>query len=217
MQCDILETKTEEDCRQSWLESSRILEENSVQKRLSADCSNYFHGHNSSSLYYEKWRNETNLAFSLVVHNQIGLFEALLSSIFRPYHSYCIFVDAKATSRFKTLVKALIGCYKANFPKVSIFEPEQTHSIYWSDYSLLQADFVCMTELLKRNKKWSHFLNQAGTVMPQLNIQQMASFVLNVGEVDSIFSMNVISRYLIILIRWAQIISGRGCGIQVRK
>lgn len=66
-----------------------------------------------------------------------------------------------------THFQLLIGFHKLFF-QATIFEPIEKHAIYWSDFSLLKADFVCMKELLKRNKKWSYFINQAGTVMPQV-------------------------------------------------
>ena len=40
------------------------------------------------------------LAFSIMVHDELPLLEVLLSTIFRPYHSYCIFVDGKASPQF---------------------------------------------------------------------------------------------------------------------
>ena len=72
-----------------------------------------------------------------------------------------------------------------------LFEPEQTHPIYWSDYSLLEADFVCMKELTKRSRKWNYFVNQAGTVMPQMDIRNIAEKISKLDGKNSIFSMPV--------------------------
>ena len=84
-----------------------------------SNCSSYFSAVNTTALL-PMLELETSLAFSIVVHNQIGLFESLMASIFRPQNSYCIFIDAKASSKFKTLVKALISCYTHQFPKVNL-------------------------------------------------------------------------------------------------
>ena len=54
-----------------------------------------------------------------MAHDQIGLLESLLASIFRPRYSYCIFVDVKSSIKFKNQVKKLIRCYKQKFPKVN--------------------------------------------------------------------------------------------------
>ena len=49
-----------------------------------------------------------------------------------------------------------------------------------------------MAELIKRSKKWRYFVNQAGTVMPQIDIREASSKIASLGpRNDSIFSMNV--------------------------
>ena len=49
-----------------------------------------------------------------------------------------------------------------------------------------------MSELIKRSKKWRYFVNQAGTVMPQIDIREASSKIASLGpRNDSIFSMNV--------------------------
>ena len=45
-------------------------------------------------------KKQIKLGFSIMAHNELPLLEVLLSTIFRPYHSYCIFVDAKAPQEF---------------------------------------------------------------------------------------------------------------------
>ena len=40
-------------------------------------------------------------AYSVLNHANIGLLEALLSAIFRPHNSYCIYIDAKASETHK--------------------------------------------------------------------------------------------------------------------
>ena len=44
-------------------------------------------------------------AFSILNHSNLGLLEALLSVIFRPHNSYCIYVDAKASDKYKVSTK----------------------------------------------------------------------------------------------------------------
>ena len=64
--------------------------------------------------------------------------------------------------------------------------------MYWSDFSLLNADIVCMRELLKLNSKWKYFLNQAGSVMPAMNIKEISGKLSALkNNKDSIFSMRV--------------------------
>jgi hypothetical protein len=68
----------------------------------------------------EKYESETPLAFAILIHSQIGLFEALLASLFRPQNSYCIYVDQKTSDNFKSKVDKLVDNYKQKFPQVTI-------------------------------------------------------------------------------------------------
>ena len=40
-------------------------------------------------------------AFSILNHSNLGLLETLLSVIFRPHNSYCLYIDAKAPDSYK--------------------------------------------------------------------------------------------------------------------
>ena len=60
---------------------------------------------------------QISLAFSIIAHDQFSLLETLIASLFRPHNSYCIFVDAKATTEFHNMVKQLVDCYKYQYPQ----------------------------------------------------------------------------------------------------
>ena len=77
------------------------------------------HSQHAGLFQVEKYESETPLAFAILVHNQMGQFEALLGSLFRPQNSYCIYLDQKTTDEFKAGVKKLVDNYKAKFPWVS--------------------------------------------------------------------------------------------------
>ena len=51
-------------------------------------------------------------AYSVLNHANIGLLEALLSAIFRPHNSYCIYIDAKSSDTYKVCSNLLLGCSK---------------------------------------------------------------------------------------------------------
>ena len=61
---------------------------------------------------------ETPMAFSIVVHSNIGQLEALLASILRPQNSYCLYVDKKASVKFQNGVKKLVENYQSAFEQV---------------------------------------------------------------------------------------------------
>ena len=94
----------------------------------------------------------TRLALSYVVHHSPGLFEILLHLTFRPYNSYCIYVDAKTDEETKRAFQNIINCYKEMFPNANIFLIKTTQEIVWGSYSLLNADLTCLEELIKSKK-----------------------------------------------------------------
>ncbi len=65
------------------------------------------------------------LAFSLVVHNNIGLIMRQLQILFRPRHSFCLYVDAKAPQEFKSAVGGLVECYRFFEKNMEVLQKKQ--------------------------------------------------------------------------------------------
>ena len=59
-----------------------------------------------------------------------------------------------------------LECYAQRFPEAVIFKISNPVPIFWSDFSLLEADLECMEWLLKKHNTWKYFINQAGTALP---------------------------------------------------
>ena len=92
---------------------------------------------------------ETKLAFTIVIHDQLGLFEILLHTIFRPYNHYCIHIDANAAEDYRKSVEKLINCYTILYPDANIFLATNAIAVKWGTWSVVEADLVCMEQLLK--------------------------------------------------------------------
>ena len=97
--------------------------------------------------------NNLTLAFTFVVHNQVGLFEILLHMVFRPYHAYCIYVGQNTPKYIRKAMHNLVNCYQQLFPNTLIFLASKVNKIKWGDFSLLQADLQCMEDLLERKSQ----------------------------------------------------------------
>jgi len=55
-----------------------------------------------------------SLAFSILVHNNVGIFEILLHMLFHPSHSYCVHIDVKANQVVRNATQAIVKCFKAS-------------------------------------------------------------------------------------------------------
>ena len=94
----------------------------------------------------------TRIAFSYVVHDQPGLFEILFHLTFRPYHAYCIYIDAKTSKEIKKAFENIVNCYQEIFPWTNIFLVKDPHPISWGTYSLLDADLTCLHALMESDR-----------------------------------------------------------------
>ncbi len=92
---------------------------------------------------------DTKLAFTIVTHDEIGLFEIMLHTIFRPYNAYCIYVGANSPPEYRDAASKVVNCYKDLFPKSTIFMAQDTKEVRWGNFTLIEADLICMDQLLK--------------------------------------------------------------------
>ncbi|XP_069812643.1 beta-1,3-galactosyl-O-glycosyl-glycoprotein beta-1,6-N-acetylglucosaminyltransferase 3-like [Dendropsophus ebraccatus] len=109
--------------------------------------------------FSEKERNYP-IAYSMVIHDDIEMFERLLRSIYMPQNVYCIHVDLKSPETFFAAVKAISSC----FPNV--FVSSKRESVVYASWSRVQADLYCMEDLLNSTVDWKYLLNTCGTDFP---------------------------------------------------
>ena len=92
------------------------------------------------------------VAISFVIHNEPGLFEMLFHVLFKPYNSFCLYIDAKASKEFKSVIHSIINCYQVIFPKNFIVLAPITSHVNWGGYSLINADLTCLDKLHFSNR-----------------------------------------------------------------
>jgi len=122
---------------------------------------------------FRKWRNYINIplseeeikfpiAYILTIHKKLRQFELLLRAIYRPNNIYCIHVDKKSPQQFKENVMKIASCLP------NVFVASQSVNLIYSHYSRVEADLVCMKNLLeKRNEvNWKYVINLCGQDFP---------------------------------------------------
>ncbi|XP_027128792.1 beta-1,3-galactosyl-O-glycosyl-glycoprotein beta-1,6-N-acetylglucosaminyltransferase 3-like [Larimichthys crocea] len=100
------------------------------------------------------------IAYSMVIHEKIEMFERLLRAIYAPQNIYCVHVDRKSSETFRIAVGAIISC----FPNV--FIASRLESVVYASWSRVQADLNCMEDLLSSHIQWRYLLNTCGTDFP---------------------------------------------------
>ena len=87
------------------------------------------------------------LAFSILMYKDVEQFERLLRAIYRPQNFYCVHVDRNTRDDVQLAVQAVTSCFE------NVFVPDDCLHVKWGDFTVLQAELVCMRHLLKR-KPW---------------------------------------------------------------
>ncbi|NXN33622.1 GCNT3 acetylglucosaminyltransferase, partial [Nycticryphes semicollaris] len=127
---------------------------------MTKDCGNFRVTRRFIEFPLSQEEAEFPIAYSMVIHNKIEMFERLLRSIYAPQNMYCIHVDSKSPADFQEAVRAIAAC----FPNV--FVASRLESVIYASWSRVQADLNCMQDLLQSPVQWRYILNTCGTDFP---------------------------------------------------
>ncbi|XP_051917240.1 beta-1,3-galactosyl-O-glycosyl-glycoprotein beta-1,6-N-acetylglucosaminyltransferase 3 isoform X1 [Hippocampus zosterae] len=100
------------------------------------------------------------IAYSMVIHGQIEMFERLLRAIYTPQNIYCVHMDKKSTVKFHKAVKAIVSCFE------NVFIAGKLENVIYASWARVQADLNCMESLLGSQVRWMYLLNTCGTDFP---------------------------------------------------
>ncbi|XP_030046261.1 beta-1,3-galactosyl-O-glycosyl-glycoprotein beta-1,6-N-acetylglucosaminyltransferase 3-like [Microcaecilia unicolor] len=100
------------------------------------------------------------IAYSMVIHENIEMYERLLRAIYTPQNVYCVHVDEKSPEVFKEAVRAIASCFE------NVFVASKLEKVVYASWSRVQADLNCMEDLLKSAVPWRYLINTCGTDFP---------------------------------------------------
>lgn len=127
---------------------------------MTKDCGLYKGSRRFIEFPLSKEEENFPIAYSMVIHEKIEMFERLLRSIYTPQNVYCVHVDAKAPEPFKEAVQAITSCFE------NVFVATKLEQVVYASWSRVQADLNCMEDLLKSKVRWRYLLNTCGTDFP---------------------------------------------------
>lgn len=127
---------------------------------VTKDCVGYVENRGFFTVPLSKEEIDFPIAYSMVIHEKIEMFERLLRAIYTPQNIYCVHVDQKASKEFQAAVEAIVSC----FPNV--FVASKLESVIYASWSRVQADLNCMGDLLSSPVRWRYLLNACGTDFP---------------------------------------------------
>ncbi|XP_077938941.1 beta-1,3-galactosyl-O-glycosyl-glycoprotein beta-1,6-N-acetylglucosaminyltransferase 3-like [Gasterosteus aculeatus] len=127
---------------------------------VTKDCPAYIEKRGFITAPLSEEEDHFPIAYSMVIHEKIEMFERLLRAVYTPQNIYCVHVDQKSSKGFQKAVEAIISC----FPNV--FVASGLESVVYASWSRVQADLNCMKDLLNSRIQWKYLLNTCGTDFP---------------------------------------------------
>ena len=103
------------------------------------------------------------IAFGLLVFKQFEQVERLLRAIYRPQHFYCIHVDSNATEDTNDTFEVLnriANCFD------NVFVLQNRADLNWMEFSIVQAELLCLKRLWYSAKGWKYYINLTGQELP---------------------------------------------------
>lgn len=99
------------------------------------------------------------IAYTILAYKNFEQLLRLLRFLYRPWHFFCIHVDAKVRGAFRDSVQHLMKCLP------NIIEPESETIVNWGGISVVKAALSCLNAL-QRFDDWKYVLNIAATDFP---------------------------------------------------
>jgi len=105
-----------------------------------------------------------DLLYQFVLCAQV---ERLLRLIYRPHNLYCIHADAKSSAAIRHAIQAIASCFS------NVFVASKSVDVHWAEFSLLEAELICLRELFERPERWFYYVNVMGREFPLRTNQEL--------------------------------------------
>ncbi|XP_052400400.1 beta-1,3-galactosyl-O-glycosyl-glycoprotein beta-1,6-N-acetylglucosaminyltransferase 3-like [Carassius gibelio] len=149
------------------------------------DCPSYIRDRGFLTVSLSKEEKDFPIAYSMVIHEKIEMFERLLRAIYTPHNVYCVHMDQKSPEIFKQAVRAIASCL------TNVFVASKLESVIYASWSRVQADINCMQDLLKSPVQWKYLLNTCGTDFPIKTNAEMVQSLKHLNGKNSLESEDV--------------------------
>jgi len=128
-----------------------------------------------------KEEEQLPIAFGLTVYEGARLLERLLRAIYKPNNVYCIHIDKKTSAVFrKALRQAIIRCLP------NVFIAGNSVDVSWGHITVVEAQFICIEELLKSPVKWKYYMSLVGQDFPLSRNKQFVRALQGLNNTNNI-------------------------------
>ncbi|KAM9313257.1 beta-1,3-galactosyl-O-glycosyl-glycoprotein beta-1,6-N-acetylglucosaminyltransferase 3-like [Gastrophryne carolinensis] len=142
------------------IKNSRFQLNEKMYLKLTENCEQFKKFRKYITFPLSKEEENFPIAYSMVIHDKIEMFERLLRAVYAPQNIYCVHVDKKSPEEFKDAVRSIASCFD------NVFVASKLVQVIYGAWPRVEADLNCMTDLLQSNVRWKYFLNTCGTDFP---------------------------------------------------
>ncbi|XP_078087640.1 beta-1,3-galactosyl-O-glycosyl-glycoprotein beta-1,6-N-acetylglucosaminyltransferase 3-like [Mustelus asterias] len=160
----------------------RPLTENDYVK-LASDCDTFIKTSKYITFPISDEELDFPIAYSIVVHYKIEMFERLLRAIYAPQNKYCVHVDSKAPKAFHSAVAAIASCFH------NVFIASRIEQVTYGSWARVQADLNCMRDLVRSTTPWKYLINLCGQDFPLKTNGEIIQSLISAND------QNIISSY----------------------
>ena len=87
---------------------------------------------------------------------------------------------------FRATMENILKCYRDKYRGTCIKQSSQSVPVYWGHFSIVEAELLCLKDLLNTGRNWSFVLNMAGSeVMLLTNRELVANLSANMGRIHT--------------------------------
>lgn len=155
--------------------------------KLLRNCSNFLSYF--PSLPFSQEEAEYPIAYILTVHRDAEQVMRLLQAIYAPQNFYCIHADRKSSPAFHEVFRNFAKCFDNIIITRSI-------SVVYASYSRLEADLLCMNDLLRLKKPWKYVINLCGQDFPLKTNREIVKYL------KSLLGKNDVETFLAPHLKW---------------
>lgn len=125
---------------------------------------------------------QVSIAFAILVYDDVWQFERLLRAVYRPHHVYCVHVDMNSSPDVMQAVQHLANCFK------NIVVPTKRVIACRGCSSELDAEILCMRELLSAGNRWTWFINLHSYQFPVKSMWHLTRVLKLLNHTNSIYA-----------------------------
>ncbi|XP_078508127.1 putative beta-1,3-galactosyl-O-glycosyl-glycoprotein beta-1,6-N-acetylglucosaminyltransferase 7 [Lissotriton helveticus] len=137
----------------------------------SVNCSKFINEQHFITSPLSEEEADFPLAYIITIHKELHMFVKLIRAIYAPQNVYCIHVDEKSPSAYKSSVQNLVACFR------NVFLASKRENVVYAGFSRLQADINCMKDLVDSEIKWIYVINLCGQDYPLKTNREIITYL----------------------------------------